>query len=393
MAPRARAFKCKVTHPVTGKVLRISARTRRELEAMRDHVDSIRNRLRLGTTTEAEASRVLYRLRRVGSKTLEQAARSYLARRSLSSNTKRRTQSLLSTHLAPLAPLALEELEAPRLASWIEELARVLTTSTVRMVWNTLRGIIRHALERGMVDRCPWGTWRPERIRGKVSDRAPHEAARHVGELLELIQVAYALDADGGNRGPKIAAAALLGLRQGELAGLRWSDVDRAAGTVTIRRGADGPTKGRRVDVLLADRALFNALAMWQGELVRADLYDAHGPVFPCPWRSSAGAPKPYRDRSEVLTTRELREVVRRAGLPNPERWTPHSLRATFVTLEAQGADAGDLPALRERTRHASIHTLVRYLRARTRELAPPRMLLGIPTPAPALPPSRKPVG
>jgi hypothetical protein len=86
------------------------------------------------------------------------------------------------------------------------------------------------------------------------------------------------------------------------------------------------------------------------------------------------------------IVSRAWREVSPRTsirhggpGLPHAERWTPHSLRDTFVTLEAEGA-AGDLAAVAERSRHASID-----LRARTREPAPPRMLLNGAKSAPRL--------
>jgi len=49
--------------------------------------------------------------------------------------------------------------------------------------------------------------------------------------------VATFLDAIEGDRLRAMYVAAIgLGLRQGELLGLRWSDVDLAAGTVTVRR-------------------------------------------------------------------------------------------------------------------------------------------------------------
>lgn len=380
----ARAFHAKVTHPLTGKQLRISARTCGQLEALRAHVESLREGLRFGTMTEHEVQAKLSRLGGRRAATLEQAARSYCARPLLAAHTRRRTESLLTRHLGELGPLTLHELDAPRVSRWVEELGRRLTGSSVRVAWATLKGIVRHAQERGMIDRCPWGSWRPT-IRGRVSERLPREAARSAGELRLLMAATARID--DRSLGPKIAAAALLGLRQGELAGLRWSDVDASGGAVTIARGAAGPTKGRRVDVLLAVPYLFNVLGHWAIELEALGLFKPDGPVFPCGWRSTPGDPKPYLGRAEVLTCAELRMVVTLAGLPNPERWSPHSLRDTFVTLEAQGS-GGDLAALRERSRHASITGLVRYLRARTREPAAPRMLLDDDVVPPALPPS-----
>lgn len=381
----ARKFHARVRHPLTKKRVYVSAQTSAQIAAMVAHVDNLRAGLRVGTVTEEEVMRQMGRLGgRRRPMTLEQAARSYMGSDRLAAHTKRRVESLLATHLRELAPLRLLELDPPRLSRWIEQLGRTLSWGSVRVFWNTLRGIMRHALERGLVDTTPWGSWRPK-IRGVPNERPRREAARDVGELRALLEAAGQLDVMQGSYWKAIiACAALLGLRQGELVGLRWDDVDMGEQSVRIARQADGPTKGRRVDVLLGVPELFDILREHGRRLALVDLFDPQGPVFPCAWRSSPGDPKPFIGRAEVLPAAALRKCVERAGLPNVERWTPHSLRATFITLEAQGSN-GDLRALQERSRHASIGALVTYLRAATREPAPPRMLLSSPTPA-ALP-------
>lgn len=82
---------------------------------------------------------------------------------------------------------------------------------------------------------------------------------------------------------PKIATTAVLGLRQGELAGLRWSDLDEAALTVTIARQWNGDElpKGKKAKTLRAPRELFELLLTWRAELEARSLYHAKGPVFP----------------------------------------------------------------------------------------------------------------
>jgi integrase len=390
---RPRTFHADPRHPLTGKQFRIRARTERELHAYLAHLDRIREGLKLGTMTEQEAARILERVsgRRKRGKTLEEAAQAYMQRPHLSPNTRRRVASTLSIHMRELSPLSLEELKAPRVAAWTAARGRHVSVSTLRVLWWTLRSIVRYAIERGWIDRSPWSIWRPD-IRGKGSDRLPREAARHAGELRALLAAAGELDAlpqvDGvfACSRVKIATAALLGLRAGELAGLRWSDVDvRAQVVAIVRQGEGRATKARRVDVVSAVPELFAVLEDWRVLLEQIELFAPEGPIFPCWWRSQEGKPLPYLERAEVLTRAELRAAVVRAGLPHPERWTPHSLRDTFVTLEAAGA-GGDLAAVRERSRHASIGSLVRYLRAATREPAPPRMLLEAPAPPKSAP-------
>jgi integrase len=374
-----RAYVAHPRHPLTGKQFTLRARTARELESYLAHLDKVREDLRLGIMSEADVSRVLSRLGRTDEpKTFADAAKAYMERPHLSPNTRRRVKSNLAVHLHEIAGLPLTALTAPRVSALLEHASRTLTGGTVSLLWWTIRAIVRYATERGWISYSPWASWRPT-IRGKPSTRLPREAARHAGELRALIDAAGVIDASTGALEclrVKIAVAAFLGLRAGELAGLRWSDIDAPLGVVAIARQGEGRvTKTRRVDVIAAVSELFTILEDWRVLLEQHLLFEPHGPVFPCAWRSTEGAPRPYLERAEVLTAAELRAAVARAGLPHPERWSPHSLRDTFVTLEAQGA-AGDLAAVAERSRHASIGSLVRYLRARTREPAPPRMVL-----------------
>jgi integrase len=401
---RPRRFRAWPRHPLTGRQFTVSAGSERELAALLHHLDTLREGRRLGTISDEDVADKLRRVRRAPRVTFERAARAYIERPSLAPNTRRRVESFLATHGAELAPLSLESLTAPRMTAWIEGLERTeLESSTIGTHWRLVRAIIRYALERGWIERSPWGSWRPT-LRG-ASGRPPREAARHTGELLELLEAAATLDRRAHRGGrfacseAKIGAAALLGLRQGELRGLRWPDVDEGALAVRIARQDEGrPTKGaqltrqgarRRLDVVRAVPQLFFLLVQHRGYLASLDLYDDRGPVFPCAWRSSPGEVRPYLEGARVLHERELRAAVRLAGLPNPERWTPHSLRDSFVTLEAAAEGGKDFAGLKERTRHASDAGLLRYLRARTREPPPPRMLLEAPQ-VPALPPKQE---
>ena len=386
-------------HPVTGRRLYLRASSPKQLAGYVDQVDRMREDLHAGAVSAEDVCRKLDRARGV---TLERAARSYMEA-GLAANTRRRVASALATHLATLAALQLLELDGPRLSRWIERMrARGLAAGTIAVQWRTLRAIVRHAAERGWIARSPWGAWRPTSRGGRPgADRLPREAARSPRELVQLLEAAHTLDRRQrsavrgvGQLEAAIACAALLGLRQRELAGLRWSDVDAVAGEVAIvRQGREDPTKGRRVDVLQADPRLFEVLERHREVLRDLELYDPRGPVFP--HRSTRepgsvsrdrGPVQPYPSRAEVLPTRALRTAVQLAGLPNVERWTPHSLRDSFVTLEAAGG--ADLATVALRSRHASAATALRYLRTLQRGPASPRpgfLLPGPEAPAPQL--------
>lgn len=126
------------------------------------------------------------------------------------------------------------------------------------------------------------------------------------------------------------------GLRQGELLGLKWEDLDLDAGTLQVRRtlssAKEGPrfsapktAKGRRSVRLTptALEALKRHSARQADEMTKADtLYKDHGLVF----ASMVGTPL-----SRHNLTRAFKAALRRAGLPQTFRF--HDLRHTCATL------------------------------------------------------------
>lgn len=360
-------------HPLTGKQFRISARNERTLAAYLHRIEVLGEELRLEMRSAAEVDRALRRVTH-GAVTLERAARAYMSRPHLAANTRRRVASFLSSAGAPLRGRELDTLAGDVLEPWVDALKTRLAGSSIGQHWRTLRAIGRYAAIRGWIGAAPWGTWRPM-LRG--ARRPPRrEAARTLAELARLLEAARQLDAAGapgfGFVAIKIAVVALLGLRRGELAGLRWPDIDAELATISIARQYDEqPTKQRTIGVLRAPPELFLLLADHAEALRARGLYLPDGPVFPQERYSRPGAPRAYT-QGEVLTRGALRSAVARAGLPEPRRWTTHSLRDSFVSLEADSAQASDLPSLAERSRHASVASLVRYLRALSRAPAPP---------------------
>jgi integrase len=365
------AFRCRVRHPLTGAQIRIRAGSPRELEALRHHIDSLKNELRLGLRSPEDVDN---QLRRVvhGAVGFVYAARIYAQHRS--SNTGRCVHALL-LHADPELTVPLEQLSADRVGRWLDRLRKTLGESTRALYWRVLRAVVRYAIERGWIGSSPWGSWRPVGLSTKP--KRLREAARSPEEIAQLLTAARAIDVERREAGrlgdleAKIAMGVLLGLRQGELAGLRWSDLDAASSRIAIvRQYAGGPLKGRTPGLLAAVPELFALLAEHAIALREKGLFASRGPVFPSPRNSRPGAVRPYA-RGQCLTTLDLRSVVSRAGLPSVEFWSPHSLRDSFATREAI-EHGGDLASIAQRTRHASIASLVRYLRSRTRGLVAP---------------------
>jgi integrase len=120
------------------------------------------------------------------------------------------------------------------------------------------------------------------------------------------------------------------GMRAGEIAALRWGDVDLDEAVVRVRRSYTGgelgtPKNRERRDVdLISD--VVELLGWWRGE--HAVSAQADTLVFPGERKSVFLSPS-------TLLRRELYPAMRRAGVPRAgptqERRTFHSFRHTFA--------------------------------------------------------------
>jgi integrase len=155
---------------------------------------------------------------------------------------------------------------------------------------------------------------------------------------LSPIQVRVLLEAARGIRHEALYVVALhTGLRQGELLGLKWEDVDLEGGKLYVRRSlkvADqglvfGPTKNkasrRSVPLNKSAVAALKAHRLRQNEerLRLGELWEDHGLVFP----NRVGKPINHSN----LYNREFKTLLKRAGLQD-QGFTFHSLRHTFAT-------------------------------------------------------------
>ncbi len=126
------------------------------------------------------------------------------------------------------------------------------------------------------------------------------------------------------------------GLREGELLGLKWEDVDLDAGSLQVRRTLSETRtghkfeppkngKGRRIKLTArATEALKRHRKLQLKERMRlSELWEDHGLVFP----NRVGKTK----NAKALTSRSFKPLLERAGLPKPVR--VHDLRHTCATV------------------------------------------------------------
>ena len=142
---------------------------------------------------------------------------------------------------------------------------------SIRNYLGILHSIYELAIERG------WARENPVKRATKPQDSATTEIRFLTIEELEAVLVAVPEDVLGSIERTLYLTAAMTGLRQGELLGLRWGDVDWLAGRIRVRRayvrGEYGTPKSRRGSraVPLADRVAVELEALSQRTLFAAE--------------------------------------------------------------------------------------------------------------------------
>lgn len=208
-----------------------------------------------------------------------------------------------------------------------------------------LHSIFAYAERRGLASRNPVKLVdKPQRSGSNPDIRFLDE-----GELEGLLG-AVPDDVRGETEGAIYLTAAMTGLRQGELLGLRWRDIDWPAGRVRVRqsyvRGEFGTPKSRRSSrsVPLADRAA----ARLENHFKASAFQDDDDLVFCHP---QTGKPL---DRSRLL--KRFKAAAKRAGVRDVRF---HDLRHTFGTRMA-GAGV-PLRTLQEWMGHRDFKTTLIY--------------------------------
>jgi integrase len=201
-----------------------------------------------------------------------------------------------------------------------------LSSATIRYVHSVLRRALNHAMVRGLVLRnVAEGASLPRLDRKEREILTPEEVKRFLkaasGDPLEALYV----------------IAVTCGLRQGELLGLRWEDVDLEAGTLKVRRqlqrSRDGsgmisiPTKNKKDRVVrLCNDAIKSLKAHKERQVEQIASAKSHWRDPEVVFASTIGTPL---DPSNVVD-RSFKPLLTRAGLPDIRF---HDLRHACATL------------------------------------------------------------
>jgi integrase len=245
--------------------------------------------------------------------------------------------------LGLLTPLTLSSLYAELLRSGGRK-GRPLSPTSVRLVHGVLRKALNDAVQWGLLGTNPaLRASVPKRRRVELRVWTPEEAA------------AFVTAVEGQRLAPCWLLALTAGLRRGELAGLRWEDVDldRAVVRIAVQRTTDSdynivskePKASSRRSVALAEQMV---AALRRHRIRQAQERLAAGPA----WQDSGlgFVDDLGRGYHPQRITDLFHEAAAAAGLP---RIRLHDLRHTSATLALV---AGIHPKIvQERLGHASI--------------------------------------
>jgi integrase len=145
-----------------------------------------------------------------------------------------RAEGLVRNHIEPtLGNLKLKDLSPAHLRGlYAAKLDSGLSGRTVSYIHVTLYGALKQAVEDGLIPRNPAATVKPPRAdKSEMTPLSPTQAKA-------LLDTARAMD----DRWSALYVLAVsTGLRQGELLGLRWEDVDMEGAMVRVRHTLQPP--------------------------------------------------------------------------------------------------------------------------------------------------------
>jgi integrase len=238
-----------------------------------------------------------------------------------------RYEQMVRLHIRPvLGKVKLKNLTSAHVRGlYRQKLDSGLSSRTVQYVHVTLHKALKQAIADGLIPRNVTEAVKPPQVR------------REEMQPLTAEQVKVLFKAVKGDRLEALYVLAVTaGLRQGELLGLKWDDIDLEAGTLQVRRtlttAKGGPvlsapkTRGSRRTVRLSQMALEALRSHLERQLEEIDsvgsLWRENGLIF----ASKSGEPL----SRQHVTARRFKPLLKRAGLP-PIRF--HDLRHSCATL------------------------------------------------------------
>lgn len=253
-------------------------------------------------------------------------------------------ESIIRAHLRPeFGPVRIRNLGVADVDRFKAKRSH-LDPKTVANVLTLLVSMLNCAVDLNWIAKVP-------RIR-KPRVRIFNEDFRYLRTSEEIAKFLRAANDEGEITYSLYATAIYTGMREGELAALRWEDIDFEKRLITVQRSFDGPTKAGDLRYVPILDALLPTLQQWR---------------LRCPGRLLF----PNRDgnmygKSGRIFQEVLHRVLASAGFKNRERKGKtrgyivfHDLRHTFASQWVM--NGGDLFKLQRILGHKSIQMTLRY--------------------------------
>jgi integrase len=232
-------------------------------------------------------------------------------------NTWRAYESLVRRHFNEMNNLPINRISTPRVEKFIaSKQVSGMNLSTLRKVIALFNQLMQYAVRYKYIDYNPVRDAERPKGQGKIKDS--------VIRVLPPEKIPALIDAIDGHEYKMLTTLAIFsGARQGELFGLKWSDIDWENRQIRIKRTFNGgrwyqpKTKTSKRSVDLGENTM-NQLKRWKLACPPNDL----DLVFP----NCEGTPL----ESNNVRNRVFKPALKRAGLP---KMRFHDLRHTFASL------------------------------------------------------------
>jgi integrase len=252
-------------------------------------------------------------------------------------STKRAYKAYIKRWIVPhWGNLRLPEVRTMEVESWLRRLP--LAKSSCAKIRNILSVLFNHACRHELFNR------NPIRLVRQGAKR------RTTPSVLTPPEIKALLNNLGLRERTLVLVVASTGLRQSELFGLKWGDINLAQGTINVTRsvvcGVVGPCKTESSQKPVpVQPTVLEALAKWKG----ASQY-----VGPDDW---VFASKKHRGRKPIwgqeILRKRIRPVAQRLGIQKRFGW--HTFRHTFSTLlRSVGTE---FKVMQELLRHSSLRS------------------------------------
>jgi integrase len=283
-------------------------------------------------------------------RTFEDLATYWLENRSIHKRSKKDDQCIIRSLRSFFGPTPLQDIGVEKgdaYQKWVQHNSisgKPLDKKTVANHLTLLISMLRLAVDLGWIRKAP-------KIR-KPKVPLISKDFRYLRTQEEITSFLDAARAEGDMIFTLYATAVYTGMRAGELAGLRWDDVDFVNRVITVQRSFDTPTKTESIRHVPILDPLLPVLREWR-------LKQPNALVFPNQRGAMLG--KSARAFQEVL-----HRVLDRAEFPKTQRngrtiryITFHSIRHTFASHWV--LHCGDLFRLQKILGHSDIRMTQRY--------------------------------